>query len=112
MSRLRIETQAASQERMKRELVALLQELSRVRPVVLFFDDLHWADASTVDLLSYLGGRCAGLRLLVVLTYRQTELLLGKHPFAAVKPELQGKGVCRELVLGFLGRPDIDRYLG
>src|SRR5262249_8791292 len=54
---------------------------------------------------------CAGLRLLVVLTYRQTELLLGEHPFVAVKRELQGKGVCREIELGFLSRPDVERYL-
>ena len=48
---------------------------------MLFLDDLHWADASTVDLLAYVGSKCAALRLLLVLTYRPTDLLLSKHPF-------------------------------
>src|SRR5262249_58615068 len=53
----------ASPERMKRELSAFVHELARLRPVVLFLDDLHWADASTVDLLAYLGARGAACRL-------------------------------------------------
>jgi predicted ATPase len=102
---------AASQERLKRELSAVLQEVSRLRPVVLFLDDLHWADASTVDLLAYLGGKCAGLRLLLVLTYRPTDLLLAKHPFVPVKRDLQARGICREVTLELLSLPDVERYL-
>jgi predicted ATPase len=102
----------ASQERLKRELLALLEEVSRLRPLVFFLDDVHWADASTVDLLAYLGARCAGLRLLVLLTYRPTEMLLGPHPFVAARLELQRHGACRELPLGFLGRAEVESYLG
>jgi predicted ATPase len=102
---------ASSQEHMKQELLAFLHELSRVRPLVFFLDDIHWADVSTVDLLAYLGVRCAGLRLLLVLTYRPTELLVARHPFRQVMLELQGRGVCRDVRLGFLGRADIDAYL-
>jgi predicted ATPase len=104
------EAQPASQERLKREFSAFLQELSRLRPVVLFLDDLHWADASTADLLAYLGARCAAWRLLGVLTYRPSELLAG-HPFRPALLDLQGRGLCREVALNFLGRPDVERYL-
>src|SRR5262249_55693626 len=86
---------AATQEQSKREMLAFLEELSRLRPVVLFLDDVHWADASTVDLLAYLGARCAGLRMLVLLTYRPTELLLGPHPFVPAQLELQRHPACR-----------------
>src|SRR5262249_17540924 len=106
-----LEERAASQERLKRELGALLQEVSPLRPLVLFLDDLHWADASTVDLLAYLGSKCATLRLLLVLTYRPTELLLSQHPFVPLKQDLQARGVCREVALAFLSRPDMQRYL-
>ncbi len=102
---------ALSQKAMLREFCTLLQEAGRLGPLVLFFDDVHWADLSTVDLLSHLGRHCQGLRVLVVVTYRPTELLIGPHPFHRVKLELQSKGVCVELALGFLGRADIDRYL-
>jgi predicted ATPase len=104
-------TKAASQERLKRELGAFLQELSRVRPVLLFLDDLHWADASTVDLLAYIGSKCAALRLLLVLAYRPTDLLLSKHPLVPLKQDLQTRGVCREIALELLTRQDIERYL-
>ena len=97
LTRVLAESKAATQERLKRELGAFLREMSHVRPLVLFFDDLHWADASTVDLLAYLGGRCAAMRVLLLLTYRPTELVLGKHPFGPVKLDLQARGVCREL---------------
>jgi predicted ATPase len=99
------------QERLKREFVLFLQEGSRQGPLVLFLDDVHWADPSTVDLLAYLGGRCTGLRVLGLLTYRPTDLLLSKHPFGPVQLELLGKGVSREVALPFLQRCDIDHYL-
>jgi serine/threonine protein kinase/predicted ATPase len=111
LMRVAAEPRAASQERLKRELCAFLQEVSRLRPVVLFLDDLHWADASTADLLAYLGSRCIAWRLLAVVTYRPSDLLLGGHPFRPVQLDLQGRGLCREVSLGFLGRPDVERYL-
>jgi predicted ATPase len=111
LARVLAEAQGASQERLKRELGVFLQEVSRLRPLVLFLEDVHWADPSTVDLLAYLGGQCVTRRLLIVLTYRPAELALGKHPFGSIQLELQGRGACREIALPFLGRDDVDRYL-
>jgi serine/threonine protein kinase/predicted ATPase len=111
LTRLLAESKAASQERLKRELGAFLRDVSHLRPLLLFIDDLHWADASTVDLLAYLGGKCAGMRALLVLTYRPTDLVLGKHPWGPVKLDLQARGVCHELALELLTRADLDRYL-
>lgn len=104
-------SRALSQPAMLREFTQFLREASRLDPVVLFFDDIHWADMPTIDLIAHAGRQGKGLRVLVVLTYRPTELLLGPHPFHNVRLELQGKGVCTELALGFLGRADIERYL-
>ncbi|HWL75473.1 MAG TPA: AAA family ATPase, partial [Burkholderiaceae bacterium] len=101
---------AQSQQSLLREFCKLLEECGRRGPVILFFDDVHWADLSTVDLLAHLGHQCHGLRTLVVVTYRPTELLLKPHPFYLVKLELQGKGVCRVIPLNFLTRADVDRY--
>jgi predicted ATPase len=101
----------SSQARMKREMVAFVEALAHTGPVVLFFDDVHWADASSVDLLAYLGTHCGGLRLLIILVYRPTELFLGPHPLLHVRRELQARDLCREVGLSRFGRPDVERYL-
>ena len=111
LDRVMADAKAASQERMKRELFAFVQELSRVRPVVLFLDDLHWADVSTVDLLSYLGSKSGSTKLLLVGTYRPAELQAARHPFLEVKLELQGHGRCREILLDFLDSEEVASYL-
>jgi predicted ATPase len=111
LARVLAEAKAASQERLKRELGVFLDELSRQRPLIVFLDDIHWADPSSTDLLAYLGSKCAGWRLLLVVTYRPSDLLRSQHPFGSVKLELQGRGVCREITLPFLTRADFDRYL-
>ena len=73
--------------------MACVQELSRSRPLVVFLDDLHWADVSTVDLLSFLAGKFEGSQVLVVVTYRPSDMLLSKHPFLQIKSDLQARGV-------------------
>jgi serine/threonine protein kinase/predicted ATPase len=102
---------AGSQERLKRELAALLRDVSRLRPLVLFFDDVHWADASTIDLLAYLAPRFADLRVLLVVTSRPSDLLLTGHPFLSLRQDLQGRRLCHEISLDMLTRADVERYL-
>jgi predicted ATPase len=111
LARMLVEAKEASQERRKRELGVFLHEVSRQRPLVVFLDDIHWADPSSVDLLAYLGSRCPGWHLLLILSYRPCDLLRTQHPFGPVKLELQGRGICREIALPFLTRDDFDRYL-
>ncbi|HEV8355846.1 MAG TPA: protein kinase [Gemmatimonadales bacterium] len=105
------EVQAASPERMKRELGSFVEAVSKSRPLVLLVEDLHWADVSTIDLLGYLTGRLAGAAVLIVVTCRPSDLLLANHPFLRIKPDLQSRGLCRELELAFLTREDIAAYL-
>jgi len=111
VERLIREAPAVSQERMKRELSIFLQEVSASNPLVLFFDDLHWADTSTVDILAYVGTKLASMPLFIVAAYRSSEMRLRTHPFLPVALELQARGVCQELPLGFLTADDIETYL-
>jgi tRNA A-37 threonylcarbamoyl transferase component Bud32/tetratricopeptide (TPR) repeat protein len=108
---MRKDAPAVSQERMKRELSALLEELSRVRPLVVFLDDLHWADVSTVDVLNYLAGRLASMRLLVLLTYRPSEMALAQNRFAGISSDLRARGLFEEIPLDVLAPGDVERYL-
>lgn len=52
------------------------------RPLVLVLEDLHWADASSRDLLRFLVSRLSGQHLLVVATYRTDDL----HRRHALRP--------------------------
>ena len=108
---VKTDIKSASQERMKRELSAFLHEISQVKPLLLFIDDLHWADVSTVDMLAYLASKFAGLRLLILTTYRSSDLLLAKHPFLQLKRDLQARGLCHQIMLQFLTSEDVENYL-
>jgi hypothetical protein len=81
--RLQEYVKSTMQERVKREFTAFVCEIARQNPLVLFFDDVHWTDPSTVDLLSHLATKFEGTRILIIVTYRPSELLLLKHPFRA-----------------------------
>ena len=105
------QVRAASQERMKRELATFLAELSRLQPLALLLEDLHWADTATIDMLSFLAARFDGLAMLIVATYRPSDLLLAKHPFLHIKPDLQARGLCHEVPLDFLLETEIAEYL-
>ncbi len=60
---------------------ALLNEACRHRPLLLVLDDLHWADASTLALLRHLVSASASSSLLVVGTFRSSEVD-GDHPLS------------------------------
>jgi tetratricopeptide (TPR) repeat protein/predicted Ser/Thr protein kinase len=105
------QSKAASPERMKRELHAFVEELARLRPVVFALEDVHWADESTCDIVSYLGSRCADLPVLVVATYRPSELLSARHRFLQVKQQWQRGSASRDVPLGFLGPEDVERLV-
>ena len=89
----------------------MFSDVAQTTPLVLFFDDLHWADLSTIDLLGFLARKLDALSLMVVVAYRPSDMLLAKHPFLQIKPDLQARGVCREMPLGFLSETDIAHYL-
>ena len=110
-ARLLAEVKAASQERMKRELAAFLQSVAQSQPLVIFFDDLQWSDVSTIDLLSFFASKFDALKVLIVVAYRPSDMLLSKHPFLQIRPDLQARGVCRELLLEFLNAAEITEYL-
>ena len=54
---LRREIEGATRERMLREIIEAMETISSERPLLLVFEDLHWADPSTVDFISALARR-------------------------------------------------------
>ena len=81
--------------------VAMLDELER-QPALVVFEDLHWADEATLDFVKYLGRRVGRTRALVVLTYRDDEVVPG-HPLHFVLGDLP-RLTTRRLILAPLSR--------
>ena len=59
-----------------------LEELERSKTLVIF-EDLHWADEATLDLLRYLGRRIRRTQAMLVVTYRDDEIG-AQHPLRLV----------------------------
>ena len=55
-------------------LLTLLEALAEQQPVVLVVEDVHWADRSSCDLLSFLVRNIRQARVLLVVTFRSDEL--------------------------------------
>jgi tetratricopeptide (TPR) repeat protein len=105
------EARARSEHRFRLELIGLFESFTREQPLVLFFDDLQWADASTIDVIALAAGRFEESRLLIVATCRETEMRLANHPFVKLRLDLKAKGLCRELPLGYLSEEAVEKYL-
>ncbi len=65
---------ATSQQRLLLELCTALDQAASVRPQILAIEDIHWADASTLALLDYIGRRRAEAALMVLVTFREQGL--------------------------------------
>lgn len=74
---------------------SILEELAQQRRArILVFEDVHWADHATLDLLRFLGRRVSMLKALLVLSYRDHEVPAG-HPLNQVIGDLPQSHVHR-----------------
>lgn len=59
--------------RLYESLFRCIADLAAPRPLLLVLEDLHWAEAASLDLLQFLLRRIAGAPVMVVATYRDEE---------------------------------------
>jgi tetratricopeptide (TPR) repeat protein/tRNA A-37 threonylcarbamoyl transferase component Bud32 len=79
-------------------------------PVVLLFDDLHWADESTLLLLEHLAPHHGRNRVLAIGTYRDTDLDVGR-PFAKSLERLMRQRLAERVVLRRMPEDDVAALL-
>jgi DNA-binding winged helix-turn-helix (wHTH) protein/predicted ATPase len=103
--------QAATRERMLRELVEALDAFSLETPLVLVLEDLHWSDSATIDVLAMLARRHEPARLLVLGTYRPEHAGDAAHPLKLVKQELEVHGYCDDVPVSLLTVASVEDYL-
>lgn len=88
----------------------LLAELAEEHPVVLVLDDLHWAAKPTLLMLRHLLRAPRPTRLLVVGTYRDTDLDR-RHPLAEMLADLRRDGEGVRLALTGLGAEGVEALM-
>ena len=66
---------------------AVFAQLQSQPSTLLVFEDVHWADEATLDLLKFLGRRINKLNALLVITYRDDEVR-SEHPLRLVLGDL------------------------
>src|SRR4029079_4729836 len=82
----------------------LIANASAAWPVVLLLEDLHWADKPTSLLLAHLVDSVRTQRVLVLGTYRETDL---GEPLATVLADVRRERVLERLRLGSLHRGEV-----
>ncbi|OBV36841.1 diguanylate cyclase domain-containing protein [Janthinobacterium psychrotolerans] len=81
------------------------------RPLVLFLDDLQWADAATLRMIELLLVACDKSRLLIIGAYRDNEVGAA-HPLIALRDKLLGRGArVSTLALCALSEPQVAQLV-
>src|ERR1700722_7363229 len=104
------EVSGLAQQQLFGAVLGLLAELAEGHPVLLILEDLHWADRSTRDLITFLSRVLHRERVAVVATYR-TDDLHRRHPLRPVVAELLRLPSVASIELGPLGYADMADHL-
>jgi predicted ATPase len=99
-----------AQQQLFGAVLGMLAEIAADRPVLLVLEDLHWADRSTRDLLTFLSRVLHRERVAVIATYR-TDDLHRSHPLRGVVGELLRLPSVTAIELGPLADPAMAEYL-
>ena len=92
------------------ELCEALETLSQTNPLLLVFEDIHWADSSTLDLISALARRRNRARLILLCSFRPSEVD-HQHPLRPLGEGLRTGRRSEELHLGPLAKESVAAWL-
>ncbi|MEI8307619.1 MAG: tetratricopeptide repeat protein [Chloroflexales bacterium] len=91
-------------------IAQMIGRATRARPWCLILDDLHWVDEGSLELLRYLGRQVPDLPLLLLGTYRDTEVG-PDHPLQTALRDLGRTPGYRLITLDRLNRAGVGRLL-
>ena len=99
-----------AQNRFQIAFVSFVKVIATKRPLVIFLDDLHYSDASTLNLIRWLAGTRDLKRLFVVGAYRSNEVDVG-HPLWLALNEIAEYRVVHELTLQPLNLASVNQLV-
>lgn len=92
-----VATAVREQQPRERLFQALLADIEACLPyAALVFEDVHWADEATLDLLRFMGRRIRRTRVLLLVTYRDDEISTG-HPLRPCLAQLSAERSTRRV---------------
>ena len=97
-------------ERLFSAVAELLQAAAQDRGLGLLIEDVHWADAATLDLLTFLAWSVHSSGVRLVVTCRSDEMPLDPH-VARWLAHVRGRAGVEEIRLGLLSRPEVGELL-
>jgi predicted ATPase len=97
--------------RMLRELTDALEAMTAEEPLILWLEDLHWSDPSTLDWIAQFAQRPEFARMLLVGTFRVSPAIEVDHPLLAVVERLRSTGLCQEIALDGLDEASVIDYV-
>ncbi len=94
------------QSRLFDAIGATIAALARTRPVCLILEDLHWAGRGTLELLRALARRAANAAILLIVTFRDEEVV-AEHPLRALLRDLAAERLAIRVPLVPLTRDEV-----
>lgn len=108
-------TPEVERDRTFEAVASFLLQLSAQEPLILFLDDLQWADDLSLALLHYLSRKCRSSRLLIIGAYRPEELIRTKeerlHPLEQTMFSMSREDLLIKMELSRLKRDDFPEFL-
>ncbi len=101
---------ASAQYRLFDAYTAFMRAGAERAPVVIVLDDLHWTDKPSLLLLQHFSRELARMRVIVIGTYRDTDLSR-THPLSEALAELNRKGGFQRVLLRGLTEEEVGTYV-
>jgi predicted ATPase len=92
------------------EICEALESLSQTEALLLIFEDIHWADGSTLDLIAALAHRRTRAKLMLLASIRPADVE-PQHPLRRLQQDLATSRRSEELQLGPLNKEAVCDYL-
>ncbi|HEX8523410.1 MAG TPA: AAA family ATPase [Tepidisphaeraceae bacterium] len=103
--------QPQASHRMLSDVADRLEAMACHAPVILILEDIHWADYSTLDLISALARRRTPAQLMIVASYRSDEVTAEDHPLRSIAQNLITSGSATVVPLEHFDEPQVEQYL-
>lgn len=99
-----------SPQQLRQSLADWLIRCASRQPLVILLDDLHWADADSLEVLSYLTDQCTQSPVLFIATYRSEETQANRE-LAAALSKLRRNQPADSVFMKPLSNEDIERLV-